>query len=145
MSIPLARARDLYASPPVVALHHRWESADEPAAVAEARAEIDALAQRSRFLRGQIAIEVEGIVIAVGATERLAGIAEEERSLADRLAVAERRRFELGSGDFFLVNQREETATDARVRLIDAQARIASARAELAAATADRVALGLDR
>jgi len=113
--------------------------------VAEARAEIDALAQRSRFLRDQIAIEVEGIVIAVGATERLAGIAEEERSLADRLAVAERRRFELGSGDFFLVNQREETATDARVRLIDAQARIASARAELAAATADRVALGLDR
>jgi outer membrane protein TolC len=113
--------------------------------VAEARAEIDALAQRSRFLRDQIAIEVEGIVIAVGATERLAGIAEEERSLADRLAVAERRRFELGSGDFFLVNQREETATDARVRLIDAQARIASARAELAAATADRAALGLDR
>ena len=43
-----------------------------------------------------------------------------------------------------LVNQREETATDARVRLIDAQARIASARAELAAATADRGALGLE-
>ena len=111
--------------------------------VAEARAEIDALTQRSRFLRDQIAVEVEGIVIAVGATERLAAIADEEQSLAERLAVAERRRFELGSGDFFLVNQREETATDARVRRIDAQARIASARAELAAATADRRALGL--
>ncbi len=111
--------------------------------VAEARAEIAALGQRSRFLRDQIAVEVEGIVIAVGAAERLATIADEERSLADRLAVAERRRFELGSGDFFLVNQREETATDARVRLIDAQARIASARAELAAATADREALRL--
>ncbi len=111
--------------------------------VAEARAEIDALGQRSRFLRDQIAVEVDGIVIAVGATERLAAIAEEERMLADRLAAAERRRFELGSGDFFLVNQREETATDARVRLVDAQARIASARAELAAATADRRALGL--
>jgi len=59
------------------------------------------------------------------------------------LAAAERRRFELGSSDFFLVNQREETATDARVRLVDAQARIAAARAELAAATADRAALGL--
>lgn len=47
--------------------------------------------------------------------------------------------------DFFLVNQREETANDARVRLIDAQARIASARAELAAATADRDALQLSR
>ncbi|MEN2786948.1 TolC family protein [Sphingomonas qilianensis] len=111
--------------------------------LAEARAEIDALAQRSRFLRDQIAIEVEAIVIAVGATERLAVIAEEERNLADRLAAAERRRFELGSGDFFLVNQREETATDARLRLVDALARIAAARAELAAATADRVALRL--
>ncbi|WP_277970413.1 TolC family protein [Sphingomonas echinoides] len=113
--------------------------------VAAAQAEIDALGQRSRFLRDQITVEVQGIVIAVGAAERLAGIADEERQLADRLAAAERRRFELGSADFFLVNQREETATDARVRLVEAQARIASARAELAAATADRAALQLIR
>lgn len=113
--------------------------------VAEARAEIEALGQRGQFLRDQIAVEVKAIVIAVDAAERLATIANEERSLADRLAIAERRRFELGSGDFFLVNQREETANDARVRLIDAQARIASARAELAAATADRDALFLTR
>ncbi|AHE53402.1 TolC family protein [Sphingomonas sanxanigenens] len=112
--------------------------------VAEARAEIDALQARSRFLRDQIAVEVDGITIGVGAAERLATIAEQERQLAERLAAAERRRFELGSSDFFLVNQREETATDARVRLIDAQARIAAARAELAAATADRLALGLE-
>ncbi|QRD67980.1 TolC family protein [Xanthomonas citri pv. citri] len=113
--------------------------------VAEARAEIEALDQRSRFLRDQIPIEVESIVISLNGAERLAKIADEERGLADRLAAAERRRFELGSGDFFLVNQREETANDARVRLIDAQARIASARAELAAATADRDALQLSR
>lgn len=110
----------------------------------EAQAEMDALNARSRFLRDQIAVEVEGITINVGATEHLATIAEQERQLAERLATAERRRFELGSSDFFLVNQREETANDARVRLIDAQARIAAARAELAAATADRGALGLD-
>ncbi|AOD14683.1 TolC family protein [Xanthomonas fragariae] len=113
--------------------------------VAEARAEIEALDQRSRFLRDQISVEVESVVISLNAAERLAKIADEERSLADRLAAAERRRFELGSGDFFLVNQREETANDARLRLIDAQARIASARAELAAATADRDALQLSR
>lgn len=111
--------------------------------VAEARAEIDALDQRSRFLRDQIAVEVESIVIAADGAERLASVAETERVLADRLAAAERRRFELGTGDFFLVNQREETANDARIRLIDAQARIAATRAELAAATADRAALGL--
>ena len=110
----------------------------------EAQAEMDALTARSRFLRDQITVEVEGIAINVGAAERLATIAEQERQLAERLAAAERRRFELGSSDFFLVNQREETANDARVRLIDAQARIAAARAELAAATADRRALGLE-
>ncbi len=110
----------------------------------EAQAEMDALSARSRFLRDQIAVEVEGITIGVDAAEKLATIAEQERQLAERLAAAERRRFELGSSDFFLVNQREETANDARVRLIDAQARIAAARAELAAATADRAALGLE-
>lgn len=111
--------------------------------LAEARAEIDALDARARFLRDSIAVEVEGITIAVAAAERLAAAAAQEQALAQRLAEGERRRFALGSSDFFLVNQREETATDARVRLIDAQARIASARAELAAATADRAALGL--
>ena len=110
----------------------------------EAQAEMDELSARSRFLRDQIAVEVEGITIGVDAAEKLATIAEQERQLAERLAAAERRRFELGSSDFFLVNQREETANDARVRLIDAQARIAAARAELAAATADRAALGLE-
>ncbi len=111
--------------------------------VAEARAEIDALQTRSRFLREQITVEVEGVVIAIGAADRLAINAAEEQTLADRLAQAERRRFELGSSDFFLVNQREETATDAAVRLIDARARSAAARAELAAATGDLRALGL--
>lgn len=111
--------------------------------IAEVRAEIDALEARSRFLREQIAIEVQGINIAVHGAVRLAEAADQERALADRLAAAERRRFELGSSDFFLVNQREETANDARVRLIDANARIAATRAELAAATVDREALGL--
>jgi outer membrane protein TolC len=111
--------------------------------VAEARAEIDALQIRSRYLREQIAVEVEGIVIAITAAERLALAASEEQVLSDRLAAAERRRFELGSSDFFLVNQREETAADAAVRLIDARARIAAARAELAAATGDLASLRL--
>lgn len=112
--------------------------------LAEARADVEALQARSRFLRDQIAVEVEGIGVALNAAERLAKTAEQEFVLADRLAVAERRRFELGSSDFFLVNQREETATDAAVRLIEARGRIAAARADLAAATADRAALGLD-
>ncbi|WP_167954110.1 TolC family protein [Sphingomonas jejuensis] len=113
--------------------------------VAEVRAEIEALSARQQYLRDQIATEVEGINIAVDGAERLAEIAIRERDLSRRLAEAERRRFELGSSDFFLVNQREETAADAEIRLIDARARIANARGELSAATVDRRALGLDQ
>lgn len=113
--------------------------------VAEARAEVDRSQARSRFLQEQIEIEVKGILIAVNGATRLARAAEQEHVLADRLAAAERRRFDLGSSDFFLVNQREEMATDARVRLIEAKARLAAAQAELAAATADNEALGLDK
>ncbi|WP_245829411.1 TolC family protein [Novosphingobium mathurense] len=69
---------------------------------------------------------------------------ERERTLAEQLASAERRRFDLGSSDFFLVNQREESATNAEIKLIEARARIAADRAELAAATADASALRLD-
>jgi len=112
--------------------------------IAEARADLDAQNARARYLRDQIAVEVEGILIAVDAAEKLADAAAREHELAQRLAEGERRRFSLGSADFFLVNQREETATDARVRLVDAHARLAGARAELAAATADLPALGLE-
>jgi len=67
-----------------------------------------------------------------------------EAELADRMAAAERRRFQLGASDFLVLNLREEAATDARVRLLDALARVTMAAADLAQATADRMRLGLD-
>ncbi|MET1756316.1 TolC family protein [Novosphingobium sp. RD2P27] len=112
--------------------------------VVEAQAELDAVEARRRTIRDQIQIEINGILIALDGGARLVETAREELALAERLAAAERRRFELGSSDFFLVNQREDTATDARVRLIEAEARQAGARAELIAATADTDALQLD-
>lgn len=112
--------------------------------IAEARAEIDGLQARQRTLSDQIAVEIEGIVIAVRGAEKTALLAGEEAELADRMAAAERRRFELGASDFFVLNLREEAATDARVRLLDAQARAALAAADLAGATADRIRLGLE-
>jgi len=111
--------------------------------VDEARAEIDGLRTRQRLVSDQIAVEVEGIVIAVEGAERTAMLAAEEAVLADRMAAAERRRFELGASDFFLLNLREEAATDARVRLLDTQARAALAGVDLAGATGNREALGL--
>lgn len=111
--------------------------------IAEARAEIDGMRTRQRLIGDQIAVEVKGIVIAVDGAEKTARLAAEEAELAGDMAAAERRRFELGASDFFLLNLREEAATDAQVRLLDAQARAALAGVDLAGATANRPALGL--
>lgn len=113
--------------------------------IAEVRAEIDGLRARERLIADQIAVEVRGIVVAVDGAERTAALAAQEAELADRMAAAERRRFQLGASDFFLLNLREEAATDARVRALDAQSRAALAAADLAGATADRAVLRLDR
>lgn len=112
--------------------------------VAEARAEIEGLRTRQRLISDQIAVEVEGIALAVQGADRLASLAADEAELADRMAAGERHRFELGASDLFLLNLREEAATDARVRLLDAQTRAALAGVDLAGATANRRALGLD-
>ncbi|MFM9934879.1 MAG: TolC family protein [Novosphingobium sp.] len=111
--------------------------------IAEARAEIDGLRTRQQLVREQIAVEVKGITIAVDGADKTARLAAEEADLANTMASAELRRFDLGASDFFLLNLREEAATDARVRLLDAQARAALAGVDLAGATADRQALGL--
>jgi outer membrane protein TolC len=111
--------------------------------LAETQAKIDELTVKQQFLAEKIRAEVAAIGLEVETAGLLVATTERERVLAQRLAVAERRRFELGSSDFFLVNQREESATNAEVKLIEAQARIAAAKAELAAATADEDALGL--
>ncbi len=111
--------------------------------IAETRAEIEGLRTRQRLVAEQIAVEVDGIAIAVDGADKTAALAAQEAELTVRMAAAERRRFELGASDFFLLNLREEAATDARVRLLDAQARAALAGVDLAGATGDRQALGL--
>ncbi|QCI95789.1 TolC family protein [Novosphingobium sp. EMRT-2] len=112
--------------------------------LSESRAKLEELSVKQRYLAEKIRAEVAGIGIEVDTARELADATRRQVALADRLAEAERRRFALGSSDFFLVNSREEAATDAAVKLIEARARIAAARAQLAAATADESALKLD-
>ncbi|MFS0850886.1 TolC family protein [Novosphingobium panipatense] len=111
--------------------------------LAETQAKIDELSIKQQLLAEKIRAEVAAIGIEVETARQLVETTERETALAERLGNAERRRFDLGSSDFFLVNQREESATSAQVKLIEALARIAAARAEMAAATADEDALGL--
>jgi outer membrane protein TolC len=111
--------------------------------LAQTRADIEANQQRVRFLADQIATDVANLQTAAENAARLAQLARDEAERAGTMAAAERRRFALGTADFFLVNQREEAAADAAVRRLDAAFRQVAANAELAAATADLESLGL--
>ncbi|MHA6717868.1 TolC family protein [Sphingomonas sp. RS6] len=111
--------------------------------IAEARAEATGLALRRKLIEDQILVEVNGIAIQVEAADQLMQLAGDEAALAERMAEAERRRFQLGASDFLVVNLREESAADARLRRLDAEYRRSAARAELIAATVDREQLGL--
>jgi len=111
--------------------------------IAEAEATAQALEFRRKRIEDQILVEVNGLAIQVEAADKLVALADDETRLADTMAAAERRRFSLGASDFLVVNLREESAADARLRQIDAEYRRAAARAELIAATVDREQLGL--
>ena len=110
----------------------------------QTRAELDGFQQRRRFIEDQIRIEISGLSIAARQSRRLLGIAIDEQDRALTMAGAERRRFQEGASDFFVVNLREEAAADAQVRRLDAAFRQIVAHADLAAATADVKALGLE-
>jgi outer membrane protein TolC len=111
--------------------------------IAQTRAEIDAFQQRRRFLEDQILTDIDALGIAVGTSARLVTLATDEAARGEAMAVGERRRFQLGASDFFLVNVREEAAADAKVRRLEAAFRQIVAHADLSAATADLEALGL--
>lgn len=109
----------------------------------QTQAELEGFQQRRRFLEDQIRIEIGALSIAARQSRRLLGIAIDEQDRALTMAAAERRRFQEGASDFFLVNIREEAAADAQVRRLDAAFRQIVAHADLAAATVDLKALGL--
>lgn len=111
--------------------------------IAQTRAELEAFKQRRRFVEDQILTDIDALGIAVTNTGRLVTLAADEADRASKMASAERRRFDLGASDFFLVNVREEAAADAKVRRLDAAFRQIVAHADLAAATADLDGLGL--
>lgn len=111
--------------------------------IAAAAAEADGLRFRRKLIEDQILVEVNGLAIQATTADRLVALAGDETALAERMAEAERRRFQLGASDFLVVNLREESAADARLRQLDAEYRRSAARAELIAATVDRRQLGL--
>lgn len=113
--------------------------------LATAKASMNALAQKTQLMEDKIAIEIETILIELRTASDLLALAALEVSQADTMRAAEQRRFSQGASDFFLVNVREETAADARIRYIDAELRGHLSRANYDAAVIDTDALGITR
>ncbi|SHN51440.1 TolC family protein [Erythrobacter sanguineus] len=109
-----------------------------------AEAELRETELRQRRTADQITTEVDNILANLGAALRLSDLADAEVKQASQMVQAERTRFRLGAGDFFLVNLREESAADAQIRAIRAELAGRLAEASYNAATMNLDALGLE-
>ncbi|MEO0501220.1 MAG: TolC family protein [Pseudomonadota bacterium] len=107
-------------------------------------AELRGIDFRRQRAEEQLANTLRETRIAIDAARELARLAAEEQERAERLAAGERRLFEAGASDFFLVNLREEAAADANVRRLQADFDVLARRADLAAITADFELLGME-
>jgi outer membrane protein TolC len=111
--------------------------------VQRAEAELREVELRERRVADQIEVELDNILVNLDAALRLARLADQEVQQAAAMVQAERTRFRLGAGDFFLVNLREETAADAQIRAIRAELSGRLAEASYNAATMNLDELGL--
>ncbi len=108
-----------------------------------AEAEYEAARLRQRRIADRIEIELQTILAELGAALRLLALAGDDVEQSDAMTEAERRRFASGASDFFLVNVREETAADARIRELAAELNSRIAKTNYDAATVNLSALGL--
>ncbi|UYV15565.1 TolC family protein [Porphyrobacter sp. ULC335] len=113
-------------------------------AVQRAEAELRETELRQRRIADQITTEVGNILANLSAALKLSDLAEAEVKQANQMVQAERTRFRLGAGEFFLVNAREETAANAQVSAIRAELAGRLAEASYNAATMNLRALGLE-
>jgi len=106
---------------------------------AAARADLASVEAQLRFIRDSIAVGVRDAHSAVAAAYQRARLAGEQVDLAQTLAEAELRRFQLGAGDLLLVNLRELAAAKAASERVEAIATYWSAVAKLEVARGRRV------
>lgn len=113
-------------------------------AVQRAEAELRETQLRQRRIADQITTEVGNILVNLNTALKQADLADAEVKQANQMVQAERTRFRLGAGDFFFVNQREETAANAQINAIRAELAGRLAEASYNAATMNLGALGLE-
>ena len=109
-----------------------------------AEAELRETELRQRRISDQIVTDLGNIIENLGAALKIAELAAAEVKQANQMVQAERTRFRLGAGEFFLVNAREETAANAQINAIRADLAGRLAEASYNAATMNLKALGLE-
>lgn len=111
--------------------------------ITQAEARLESLRQEQRRIEDQVEIELRNILLELDTARELMALARQDMELSETMRQAEIRRFEQGASDFFLVNIREETAADARVRYYAAIRRARVAQANFDAATVNLASLGI--
>jgi len=112
--------------------------------LSRAEAELRETQLRQRRINDQITTDIANILANLTAALKLSELAKAEIKQANAMVQAERTRFRLGAGDFFLVNVREETAANAQISAIRADLAGRLAEASYNAATMNLAALGLE-
>jgi outer membrane protein TolC len=101
------------------------------------------LEQESAMVRQQLMIAVGKMQNDMRLGKELMEITQEEVQVAEALLAAERKRFREGGSDFFLLNIREETLAEARIKHVNATLRYMSAVSQHLAVMMQRDALML--
>jgi outer membrane protein TolC len=109
----------------------------------KARAELEARRMQQRMREEQIELEIRNLLVDLNVSRELLMLSAQEVEQSEILRDSERRRFESGASDFFLLNIREETAANARINLLEAEFQARIARANYDAATVETSRLGI--
>jgi len=104
--------------------------------VSKARAELKALEYEQRLLKDRIAQQVRQVVNDLEATRKFITLSEKEVTVAGKMQDSEKRLFQEGASDFFILNMREEQLASARIKNITAKRDYGMALANYYATTA---------
>ncbi|MDF1757321.1 MAG: TolC family protein [Legionellaceae bacterium] len=83
--------------------------------------ELKQVATKKKFLYEQLSTQLNSLWISLRTFQRQVDLMEEELSLAEQVAAAERTNFLAGGSSVFLINQREQTTVEISLNLIAAQ------------------------
>jgi outer membrane protein TolC len=112
--------------------------------VGAAKASIRQLEFQQKLLKEKLLNEIKNAFVNLETNQRFVELAKEEAILAKKLEEAEKKRFDNGQSDFFVLNMREEKTTEAEVKTIKAQANYYITLTHLYALTLNKEALGLE-